>query len=63
MKNVRFSNFDIIDQNLFKEPLFENIVFGYEILFSQQIKAYEDSLEKIKSLDKALEKTIKDFKN
>lgn len=54
IENVRFSNFSSIQSNFIKEPLFENIVFGYEILLSQQIKGYQESLEEIKLLKKKL---------
>ena len=52
--NVRFSDFSSIHSNFIKDPLFENIVFGYEVLLSQQISGYQDNLEKIKLLNNQL---------
>lgn len=53
-ENIRFSDFSSIHSDFIKEPLFENIVFGYEVLLSQQIKGYQDSLEEIKLLNEKL---------
>jgi len=52
--NVRFSDFSSIDSDFIKETLFENIVFGYEVLLNQQIRGYQDNLEKIKLLNENL---------
>ena len=53
-ENVRFSDFSSIHSDFIKEPLFENIVFGYEVLLGQQIKGYQDNLEEIKLLNEKL---------
>ncbi len=50
-ENVRFSDFSSINSNFIEKPLFENIVFGYEILLKQQIEGYKDNLEKIRLLN------------
>ena len=52
--NVRFSDFSSIHSDFIKEPLFENIVFGYEVLLNQQIRGYQDNLKKIKLLNENL---------
>ncbi len=54
--NVRFSDFSSINLNYLKDPKFENIVFGYEILLSQEIRGYQNTLDKIKELNNILEK-------
>ncbi len=54
LDNVRFSDFSSIHSDFVKEPLFENIVFGYEVLLNQQIKGYQDNLVKIKLLNENL---------
>ncbi len=53
-ENVRFSDFSSIHSDFIKEPLFENIVFGYEVLLSQEIKGYQDNLKEIKLLNEKL---------
>lgn len=53
-ENIRFSDFSSIHSDFIKEPLFENIVFGYDVLLGQQIKGYQDNLEKIKLLNEKL---------
>lgn len=53
-ENVRFSDFSSIHSDFINEPLFENIVFGYDVLLGQQIKGYKDNLEKIKLLNEKL---------
>jgi len=57
-ENVRFSNFSSIHSDFVKEPTFENIVIGYEILLKQLINGYrvnkdlqEDLNEKLNSFD------------
>ncbi len=52
--NVRFSDFSSIHSNFIKDPLFENLVFGYEVLLSQQIRGYQNNLEKIRVLNSKL---------
>ena len=61
-ENIRFSDFSSIHTDFIKEPLFENIVFGYDVLLSQQIKGYQNNLEKIKRLNENL-KTANPFIN
>lgn len=53
-ENVRFSDLSSIHSDFIKEPLFENIVFGYQVLLNQQIIGYLDNLEKIKLLNENL---------
>lgn len=53
-ENVRFSDFSSINSKFIEKPLFENIVFGYEVLLKQQIEGYKDNLEKIRLLNKKL---------
>lgn len=53
-ENVRFSDFSSLHSDFKKEPLFENIVFGYEILLNQQIKGYQDNLDEVKLLNEKL---------
>ncbi|SDC65353.1 DUF6090 family protein [Williamwhitmania taraxaci] len=53
-ENIRFSNLSPINSTFIKDPLFENIVIGYEVLLTQQIKGYQDNLEKIKLLNNKL---------
>jgi len=48
--NVRFSDFSAIREDFIKNPRFENIVFGYEVLLNQQIVHYENALEQIDDL-------------
>ena len=52
--NVRFSDFSSIHSNFIKDPLFENLVFGYDVLLGQQIGGYKTTLEQIKQLDNKL---------
>lgn len=56
-ENVRFSDFSSIHSDFIKEPLFENIVFGYEVLLSQQIQGYQDNLKELKLLNEKLSAT------
>jgi len=46
MENFRFSNFGFIHADLTKDPLFENIVLGYDAMLVQQIGGYERNLDK-----------------
>jgi len=57
-ENVRFRDFSSIHSDFVKEPTFENIVIGYEILLKQLINGYrvnkdlqEDLNEKLNSFD------------
>jgi len=54
LENVRFSDFSSLHSDFIKEPLFENIVFGYEILLNQEIKGYQNNLVEVKLLDEKL---------
>ncbi len=47
-KNVRYSDWSSIHSDFVKDPLFENIVITYNILLSQQLSGYQNTLEKIK---------------
>ena len=49
-ENIRFSDFSEIKGDFFKNPKFENIVFGYDVLLNQQIKSYSGALEEINNL-------------
>jgi len=53
-ENVKFSDFSSLGPDFIQDPLFENIVFGYQVLLAQQIKGYQDSLERINRLQKKL---------
>lgn len=53
-ENIRFADSGPLDENLINTPLFENIVFGYNVLLNQQIEGYRDNLGKIKSLTEKL---------
>lgn len=56
-ENIRFSDFGSLNSDFIKDPLFENIVFGYDVLLGQQINSYQDNLEKIKLLNEKLTAT------
>lgn len=60
-ENVRFSDFSSIHSDFISEPLFENIVFGYDVLLNQQIAGYQDNLEEIKLLNEKLTTTNNTF--
>ena len=62
MENFRFSNFSIVNSDLYTDPLFENIVFGYEALLIQQISGYERNLKKQDVLIEKLTTTNKIYK-
>jgi len=53
-KNIRFSNFTSLRNDFTKDPVFENIVFGYDILLSQLINGYKENLEKLNLLNEKL---------
>lgn len=53
-ENVRFSDFGSIHSNFTEDPIFENIVFGYDVLLNQMINGYEQNLEKLNILNKKL---------
>lgn len=48
--NVRFSDFSTIKEDFIKNPRFENIVYGYEVLLNQQIKHYKNAIEEVDML-------------
>ncbi len=56
VENIRFSDFKLIDTDIFNTPIFDNIIYGYEVLLNQQIKGYQNNLEKIKMLTEKLNK-------
>lgn len=58
MKNIRFQDFSSISSNFLYDPIFENIVFGYEVLLNQEINGYKKNLESINKLDKMLSSKI-----
>lgn len=49
-ENVRFRDFSSIKGDFIKNPEFENIVFGYEVLLNQQIQHYENAMGEIDAL-------------
>ena len=49
-ENVRFRDFSSIKGDFIKNPKFENIVFGYEVLLNQQIQHYENAMGEIDAL-------------
>lgn len=53
-ENVRFSDFSSINSDFISDPLFENIVLGYEILLNQQINGYRRNLGKLNLLNENL---------
>ena len=57
-ENIRFSDFSSIHTDFIQKPLFENIVFGYDILLSQQINGYQNNLEELKLLNENLKTSI-----
>ena len=58
-KNVRFSDFSSIHTDFAKEPEFENLIIGYGVLLNQQIKGYQNNLDKVKKLNEKLTPSIK----
>ncbi|WP_053991558.1 DUF6090 family protein [Mangrovimonas sp. TPBH4] len=61
-ENVRFRDFESINADFSKDPHFENIVLGYEVLLNQQISGYKSNLEKQKVLDDRLTTANNRFK-
>ena len=53
-ENIRFSDLSSLNSEAIEDPRFENLVFGYDILLGQQIKGYQDNLERIKILNSKL---------
>ena len=53
-ENVRFSDFSSIHSDFVKEPKFENIVLGYEVLLKQLINGYHTNMEMQKDLNEKL---------
>lgn len=58
MNNVRFSNFSSLKSDHIKNPQFENIVIGYQVLLNQQIEAYKNNLEALRALNEKLSAAI-----
>lgn len=50
-KSFRISNFSDLNKDFAKDPLFENTVFGYDVLLTQLINGYQENLERINQLD------------
>ena len=53
-KNIRFSDFSSIQSDFTKDPVFENIVFGYDLLLNQLIGGYKKNLKELNLLNKKL---------
>ena len=53
-ENIRFSDFSSIHSDYTKDPAFENIVFGYEVLLNQLINGYKVNSEIQKDLNEKL---------
>lgn len=53
-ENIRFSDFSSIHPDYTKDPVFENIVFGYEVLLNQLINGYKINSEIQKDLNEKL---------
>jgi hypothetical protein len=62
IENVRFSDLNSLHSDYTKDPVFENIVFGYDILLSQLISGYKQNLEKVNLLNKKLAEANKVYK-
>lgn len=60
IENVRFNDFSSLKKDFIKDPKFENIVLGYEVLLNQQINGYKENLDKISLLDDKLIKYTKE---
>ena len=52
--HVRFSDFTPLKENFTENPVFENIVIGYDALLTQKLKGYENNMEKLRSLNQLL---------
>ncbi len=53
-ENIRFSDFSSIHSDFAKAPVFENIVFGYDVLLNQLISGYKKNLEEQQLLNEKL---------
>lgn len=53
-KSIRFSDFSAIHSDFAKDPEFENIVFGYDVLLNQLINGYKKNLKEQNLLNKKL---------
>jgi hypothetical protein len=53
-EKVRFSQFTSIGHDYTKDPIFENIAFGYYGLLNQLINGYEQNLDKVNLLKEKL---------
>ncbi len=54
MEHIRFRDFSPINADYVSDPLFENIVLGYEALLFQKINGYEKNLAKLNQLQDQL---------
>jgi len=54
LHNIQFSDFTSINSDYVKDPMFENIVLGYEALLSQQINGYKTNLDKLNQFNNRL---------
>lgn len=54
LENLRFSDFSSINSDFKKDPLFENIIIGYEALLHQQVNGYDANLKKLNVLNESL---------
>ncbi|HEY5826114.1 MAG TPA: DUF6090 family protein [Cyclobacteriaceae bacterium] len=53
-EKIRLSDFSAIKSDFTNDPIFENIVFGYDILLAQLIRGYEQNLDKVFQLKERL---------
>ncbi len=53
-ENIRFSDFSSLHSDFAKNPVFENIVFGYDVLLNQLISGYKKNLEELNLLNEKL---------
>lgn len=51
LQNYRLNDLSPINSENLQEPVFENIVIGYEALLQQKINGYEATLERLQSLN------------
>ncbi|MAT53099.1 MAG: hypothetical protein CMN32_01365 [Saprospirales bacterium] len=58
-KNIRYSTSKYGSYDFRKDPIFENLVNGYQLLLRQQIKGYKKNLAEIDRLDEALKARAK----
>jgi hypothetical protein len=53
-ENLLFSDFSYLNGDFIKDPIFENIVIGYDVLLNQLINGYEQNLIKLNELNEKL---------